>query len=654
VNGVAKIRVELYPENFIDTFRDDLPNSNELDFGELRLSPNQGSCDFHTETFDQLGLTLAGCSSVTTSSKKPTGIAGVEEVYYPLLQESFRKYGRIYIESPQEHQRMVEQALEQDRELSRQMFLDLLPVIGTWRAFKTVFDECVRTASNGKLCNPFPLIGTFLLAYLDTITTATGVGLIARETFLTLKYYVELHTASRATSLATRATQPSVRAGLLASALEDIAQDAMRTAGSLDELAVTLRGSNQAIANVLESAGKCDLCLTRVETAIDGLKKTKNLTNKQALEWIAENNKKFSNGRQELTDNFVFGVLNTCIGTRPTQGKLEWCETMLNWRQSHGTLRPPKPFINCTENSFAANTPVATPQGLKPIAQIKLGDVVYTHQEASKQDVASRVLALHRHQDKKLTRLTLETGNTLETIETTQSHLFYVEDAQITLFAKTRNAQDNWIKAGELRTGMQIRRLKNQIGIVKTIINYKGSQEMFDLSISRNHNYFVGRSGWLVHNSLPCLLTYEQWRAIIKGSSTDGITGREWQVNHLFQDAAFGTKNRDLSGWIPYNDGPAIILNGSTSIRGTEHWAFHVKLEDFWDYWRALDDVRPTLNQYIEATEEALVNAGWQRFDAEIVTESMREWALRQGRDLTELVPRVPDPFPPQYLPRRR
>ena len=85
-----------------------------------------------------------------------------------------------------------------------------------------------------------------------------------RETYVTLKYYLGIYNASK---LAATATRVSTRAGLLSKALDEMATNAIQRASSMDDVAQALRGINKAIANVLESAGKCDLCLTRVETA---------------------------------------------------------------------------------------------------------------------------------------------------------------------------------------------------------------------------------------------------------------------------------------------------------------------------------------------------------------------------------------------------
>jgi hypothetical protein len=154
------------------------------------------------------------------------------------------------------------------------------------------------------------------------------------------------------------ATRVSTRAGLLATALDEMAVKAMqRGVGSMDELAAAFRGTDAAIANVLESAGKCDLCLTRVETAIDGLKKERGLSNKEALEWIGDKNALFNSRVRGNPDNFVYSVLNICVGKNSNSRILEWCEKVIDWRVSGGIEKPPIPLFNCAGRAISRSLP---------------------------------------------------------------------------------------------------------------------------------------------------------------------------------------------------------------------------------------------------------------------------------------------------------
>jgi hypothetical protein len=169
------------------------------------------------------------------------------------------------------------------------------------------------------------------------------------------------------------ATRVSTRAGLLATALDEMAIKAMqRGVGSMDELAVAFRGTDAAIANVLESAGKCDLCLTRVESSIQGLKTELGLTNKQALEWMAEKAQKYSNGNKSRVDDFMFSVLDVCVGSSPTPERLQRCEKLFNLD-----------FSNCLRsgNFNVPKIPAARPQAiyiacneLLPVPSVRNGE----------------------------------------------------------------------------------------------------------------------------------------------------------------------------------------------------------------------------------------------------------------------------------------
>src|SRR5262245_42708450 len=78
--------------------------------------------------------------------------------------------------------------------------------------------------------------------------------------------------------------------------------------------------------------------------------------------------------------------------------------------------------------SFAAATPVATPEGLRPIGELKAGDRVLARDEVTGAYAFKPIRRTYQHQDPVKVRLTLEnpaTGAT-EVIETTPQHPFHV------------------------------------------------------------------------------------------------------------------------------------------------------------------------------------------------------------------------------------
>ncbi|MBZ9715041.1 polymorphic toxin-type HINT domain-containing protein [Deinococcus multiflagellatus] len=59
--------------------------------------------------------------------------------------------------------------------------------------------------------------------------------------------------------------------------------------------------------------------------------------------------------------------------------------------------------------------------------------------------------------------------------------------------------------AGHLKIGDKIKQADGTIGFVANVINVQKTQEMFNLTVSEAHTYYVGNEGWLVHNqNTPC------------------------------------------------------------------------------------------------------------------------------------------------------
>ncbi|UBV44770.1 HINT domain-containing protein (plasmid) [Deinococcus taeanensis] len=60
---------------------------------------------------------------------------------------------------------------------------------------------------------------------------------------------------------------------------------------------------------------------------------------------------------------------------------------------------------------------------------------------------------------------------------------------------------DKWVGAGHLKIGDKVKQADGTIGLVANVINVQKAKEMFNLTISEAHTYYVGQAGWLVHNA---------------------------------------------------------------------------------------------------------------------------------------------------------
>jgi len=136
--------------------------------------------------------------------------------------------------------------------------------------------------------------------------------------------------------------------------------------------------------------------------------------------------------------------------------------------------------------SFSADTVVATKEGKKAIARLKIGDLVLAYNEATKSVGYYDVTAVLVYEDKTLTKLIVNG----EYIETTPEHPFYTEE-------------EGWTPAGELETGMHVRQSDGTDGLVWFAWEVSQTETMYNLTVDTAHTFFVGEGQWLVHNACP-------------------------------------------------------------------------------------------------------------------------------------------------------
>jgi hypothetical protein len=462
----------------------------------------------------------------------------------------------------------------------------------------------------------------------------------------------QLFAVSRAaTTVAKVGASFSSRAGLFAEALNDIAKTSIRGgARTLKEVLVALKGTNAVLGDVIEAASRCNACISRTQTALRGLNKTLGLKGKEALEKIGDWAKKFTSGVSGRIDDFMYSVLNTCVGAKPSAKVIEWCEQVVNWRAAGGKTRPPLLTIACPRNSFDALTPVFTKFGLATIASLSVGNNVLAFNEQTRDQNQYEIQAVHRHQDQQITRLTLEADQKLETIITTPGHPFYLEKPDSTRLQQYSTEHDNlganWVDAGLLHSGDVLRRADGHVGIVRVVETRVESREMYNLTVDTAHTFFVGRGGWLVHNAtvplaVPCYPNYKQLKSMLKGS--------DYQANHLNQNAAFSYFDDGRIG-IPEAEGVANPLRGDAfNDVGSEHFIFHAYMENFWDTYRrngSLFGDTPDLVTYNQSVREALTSAGIEKAEVDTWILAMEFQQSQFATVLVGKVPRIPGKLP--------
>jgi RHS repeat-associated protein len=137
---------------------------------------------------------------------------------------------------------------------------------------------------------------------------------------------------------------------------------------------------------------------------------------------------------------------------------------------------------------FAMGTLISTPDGEKKIENIRKGDVVYCYDFKKHEVVKSHVLAIYRNTTSEWQRLQFAAGDTLQC---TPKHPFWIV------------AQHAWVEASSLKVGAVVLLENGQEGtLTKSSIRHLSKPETtYNFNVERVHDYFVGNSQILVHNS---------------------------------------------------------------------------------------------------------------------------------------------------------
>ncbi len=142
---------------------------------------------------------------------------------------------------------------------------------------------------------------------------------------------------------------------------------------------------------------------------------------------------------------------------------------------------------------FAAGTPVHTSRGDVPIENIHEGDEVVSRDSSTGKLEDEPVTALTpRHQDS-LLEMRIEGEQT--PLRPSTHHPFWV---------KRGDTLPRWINSGEMRVGDFVQSLQGAWRRVVAIAPVEGQETVYNFTVDKDHDYFVGETGFLVHNAGPC------------------------------------------------------------------------------------------------------------------------------------------------------
>ncbi|MDE1464139.1 polymorphic toxin-type HINT domain-containing protein [Spartinivicinus poritis] len=173
------------------------------------------------------------------------------------------------------------------------------------------------------------------------------------------------------------------------------------------------------------------------------------------------------------------------IGITPI-GKLKYLKHLK--KQGKSNKPPVKSKDPEKKKCFIAGTLVHTTDGLKPIEDIKVGDLVASKDEKTRATGWKPVEAIYRNPKHDVTYLTvLNEGGKEETLGTTSEHPFWTSN----------NA---WTEAGQLQLGDKILTKGGDTVTVTSILPDTKQYMTYNFEVSDYHTYFVGQDGVWVHN----------------------------------------------------------------------------------------------------------------------------------------------------------
>jgi hypothetical protein len=138
---------------------------------------------------------------------------------------------------------------------------------------------------------------------------------------------------------------------------------------------------------------------------------------------------------------------------------------------------------------FAAGTPVHTDHGDVPIEKIEVGDKVEARDQASGKLESKPVTALTPlHRD---SLLEIRVEGERSPLRPSTHHPFW---------ARHGDQPERWIDSGQLRIGDRLLTMDGNWRAIVAITPEDHEETVYNFTVAKDHDYFVGQTGFLVHN----------------------------------------------------------------------------------------------------------------------------------------------------------
>lgn len=141
---------------------------------------------------------------------------------------------------------------------------------------------------------------------------------------------------------------------------------------------------------------------------------------------------------------------------------------------------------------FEEGTLVATPEGLRPIEEIEVGDQVLAWSPETEETTIETVTSLIRPEPRAVWRLLVrDAAGGTEVFHVTDDHPWYVDGA-------------GWVETQRLRPGERIETADGAGLAILDITDTRRVERTYNLAVSGPHTFLVGEDGAVVHNAPWC------------------------------------------------------------------------------------------------------------------------------------------------------